>query len=30
MKFDYKLSSIGWTDVEVEIDNKKYFSQPGY
>lgn len=30
MKFNYKLTGIGWAEIEIEIDSRKYFSFPSY
>jgi len=30
MKFDYKLTGVGWAEIEIEVDGRKYFSFPSY
>ena len=30
MKFDYELTGIGWAEVNIEIQDKIYFSSPSY
>jgi hypothetical protein len=30
MKFDYTLTGIGWAEIEIEVDGRKYFSFPSY
>lgn len=30
MKFDYKLRGVGWAEIELEVDGRKYFSFPSY
>jgi len=30
MRFSYKLSGIGWADVELDINNNTYFFSPSY
>lgn len=30
MKFNYKLTGVGWAEIDIEVDGRKYFSFPSY